>query len=81
MMHNTIPILRRMGRPAGFAAIALPILGGLGGCSPRQTYATGQAWHRSLCDQQPFDARSRCRADANRTYDSPLRDAAPARLE
>ncbi|SUA88927.1 Uncharacterised protein [Pandoraea pulmonicola] len=81
MMRNAVPIRRRMGRPAGFAAIVLSVLAGLGGCSPQQTYATGQAWHRSLCDQQPFDARSRCQADANRTYDSHRRDATPARSE
>lgn len=81
MMHNAILIRRHMRRPACFAAVALAVLGCLGGCSSQQTYATGQAWHRSLCDQHPFDSQSRCQADANRTYDSYRRDAAPARPE
>ncbi|EON14875.1 hypothetical protein PCO31110_02722 [Pandoraea communis] len=78
MMPNTNP-LRRSAQRHSFAIALIAVSGWLGGCSSQQMHATGQAWHRSLCNEQPVDMRSRCQADANRNYDMYRRDTTPAK--
>jgi hypothetical protein len=69
---------RRAIRSRWPAAAVVALSCWLSGCSSQQMYATGQAWQRSLCNQQSFDARTRCHDDANRSYDSYRRETAPA---
>lgn len=53
---------------------ALVLLMVLGACGPRQLFATGQAWRRSLCAERPEPEYSRCREAVGRSYDEDRRD-------
>ncbi|MDE1148389.1 MAG: hypothetical protein PW843_17520 [Azospirillaceae bacterium] len=52
----------------GCLLLAGAVVIGLGACSPRQLYATGQAWRKSTCRDYPPAERSRCEAEADRPY-------------
>lgn len=61
-------------------SLSLPLLAiALSACTPQQLYTGSGPWRQSLCAKQTDEARTRCEAEASKTYGEYKRDSAPSK--
>lgn len=51
----------------------------LSACTPQQLYAGSGPWRQSLCAKEIGDARTRCEAEASKSYTQYKQDNAPSK--
>lgn len=60
-------------------SLSLPLLAiALSACTPQQLYAGSGPWRQSLCAKQIDEARTRCEAEASKTYGQYKEDNRPS---